>query len=43
MRGMIKVIADQYLGLESLALASLAETPTYTSQIIELPDIPDLA
>lgn len=43
MRGMIKVIADQYLGLESLALASLAETPTYTSQITELPDIPELA
>jgi ATP-dependent helicase YprA (DUF1998 family) len=43
MRGMIKVIADQYLGLESLALASISEAPPYTTQIIALPDVPGVA
>jgi len=43
MRGIIKVISDQYLGLESLGLASLVETTTYTNQILSLPDIPELA
>lgn len=43
MRGMIKVITDQYLGLESLALASVCEAPSYTSQIQSLPDVPGVA
>lgn len=43
MRGMIKVITDQYLGLESLALASVSEAPPYTSQILSMPDLPGVA
>lgn len=43
MRGMIKVISDQYLGLESLGLASIAEATPYTSQILSLPEIPGVA
>src|SRR5205085_7794316 len=43
MRGILKVISDPYLGLESLGLASLIETPTYTNQILSLPNIPEFA
>ncbi|MEK6407047.1 MAG: DEAD/DEAH box helicase [Acidobacteriota bacterium] len=43
MRGMIKVITDQYLGLESLALASVGEAPPHTTQITALPDVPGVA
>jgi ATP-dependent helicase YprA (DUF1998 family) len=43
MRGMIKVITDQYLGLESLALASVIEAPPYTPQILSMPDLPGVA
>ncbi len=43
MRGMIKVITDQYLGLESLALASVSEAPSFTSQITTLPEVPGVA
>lgn len=43
MRGMIKVITDEYLGLESLALASVSEAPPHTTQITALPDVPGVA
>ncbi len=43
MRGMIKVIIDQYLGLESLALASISEAQPHTAQITSLPDVPGVA
>jgi hypothetical protein len=43
MRGIVKVVSDEHLGLESLGLASLTETATYTNQIVSLPDIPEFA
>lgn len=43
MRGMIKVITDQYLGLESLALASVSEAQPHTTQIASLADVPGVA
>ncbi len=43
LRSMVISITDRYYGLESLALASLVERSTRTSQITSLPDIPHYA
>lgn len=43
LRSIIKVITHPYYGFESLALASLIEASSITSDITELPDIPGFA
>ena len=43
LRSIMNSITDRYYGLESLALASLVERSTHTSQVIALPDIPQYA
>ena len=43
LRSIMDSITDRYYGLESLALASLVERSTHTSQITALPDIPQYA
>ena len=43
LRSIMDSITDRYYGLESLALASLVERSTHTSQIAALPDIPQYA
>ena len=43
LRSIMNSVTDRYYGLESLALASLVERPTHTSQVIALPDIPQFA
>ena len=43
LRSVMDSITDRYYGLESLALASLVERSTHTSQITALPDIPQYA
>jgi ATP-dependent helicase YprA (DUF1998 family) len=43
LRAIMKTITDRYYGLESLALASLIESPTNTSKIDKLPNIANYA
>ena len=43
LRSTMTSITDRYYGLESLALASLVERSTHTSQVTALPDIPQYA
>ncbi len=43
MRSIINAISDRFYGLESLALASVVETASLTSQITALPAIPEVA
>ena len=43
LRSIMNSITDRYYGLESLALASLVERSTHTSQVTALPDIPQHA
>lgn len=40
LRAIVTTITDRFYGLESLALASLCETPKLTSEILTLPNIP---
>ena len=42
-KAIIKCISDRYYGLESLALASLAERVEYSPKLSALPDIPGIA
>lgn len=43
LRGIADSLCDRYYGLEALALASIVENPSHTSQIVVLPDIPNCA
>ena len=43
LRAITTSLNDRYYGLESLALASIAERPNHSSKIIALPDIPNCA
>jgi ATP-dependent helicase YprA (DUF1998 family) len=42
LRAITKTLSDRYYGLESLALASVAERPKYAATIKALPDIPSV-
>lgn len=41
--GIVDTLFDRYYGMESLALASVIELPSYHSKIVALPNLPGLA
>ena len=43
LRAIVNTIIDKFYGLESLALASVIESPALTEDLLSLPDIPGLA
>lgn len=43
LRGIVKILSDKGLGLEPLAIASVAEAPRLTERIDALPELPRLA
>ena len=43
LRAIVTTITDKFYGLESLALASICESPRFSNEIISLPNIPTYA